>query len=155
MKARLYFELGHKLRQTAAINYGVRHSSQVAYNSSLAIFDLFHMLWRWWTLSPLLRRTRDKFHNSYLLREDPTEQSLLVRSRLFSSQWNWRPKNYWSLSQYSALSLVPQPNPAPSITQMCRGVGLILLGNRPVPTMQGLPQPMGGGRAAERWVSLI
>ena len=118
MKARLYFELGHKLRQTAAINYGVRHSSQVAYNSSLAIFDLFHMLWRWWTLSLLLRRTRDKFDNSYLLREAPTEQSLLVRSRLFSSQWNWRPKNYWSLTQYSALSLVPQPNPAPRVSRV-------------------------------------
>ena len=122
VKARLYFELGHKLRQTAAINYGVRHSSQVAYNSSLAIFDLFHMLWRWWTLSLLLRRTRDKFDNSYLLREDPTEQSLLVRSRLFSSQWNWRPKNYWSLSQYSALSLVPQPNPAPRVSNRCAEV---------------------------------
>ena len=119
VKARLYFELGHKLRQTAAINYGVRHSSQVAYNSSRAIFDLFHMLWRWWTLSPLLRWTRDKFDNSYLLREDPTEQSLLVRSRLFSSQWNWRPKNYWSLSQYSALSLVPQPNSAPRVSNRC------------------------------------
>ena len=43
VKARLYFELGHKLRQTAAINYRVRHSSQVAYNSSRAIFDLFHI----------------------------------------------------------------------------------------------------------------
>ena len=122
VKARLYFELGHKLRQTAAINYGVRHSSQVAYNSSLAIFDLFHMLRRWWTLFPLLRRTSDKFHNSYLLLEDPTEQSLLVRSRLFSSQWNWRPKNYWSLSQYSALSLVPQPNPAPRVSNRCAEV---------------------------------
>ena len=88
VKARLYFELGHKLRQTAAINYGVRHSSQVAYNSSLAIFDLFHMLRRWWTLFPLLRRTSDKFHNSYLLLEDPTEQSLLVRSKLFHHNEN-------------------------------------------------------------------
>ena len=111
VKARLYFELGHKLRQTAAINYRVRHSSQVAYNSSRAIFDLFHMLWRWWTLSPLLRWTRDKFDNSYLLREEVTEQSLLVRSRLFHQKETTEKamKNIEMLFQHSALSLVPQP----------------------------------------------
>ena len=111
VKARLYFELGHKLRQTAAINYRVRHSSQVAYNSSRAIFDLFHMLWRWWTLSPLLRWTRDKFDNSFLLREEATEQSLLVRSRLFHQKETTEKamKNIEMLFQHSALSLVPQP----------------------------------------------
>ena len=111
VKARLYFELGHKLRQTAAINYRVRHSSQVAYNSSRAIFDLFHMLWRWWTLSPLLRWTRDKFDNSFLLREEATEQSLLVRSRHFHQKETTEKamKNIEMLFQHSALSLVPQP----------------------------------------------
>ena len=111
VKARLYFELGHKLRQTAAINYRVRHSSQVAYNSSRAIFDLFHMLWRWWTLSPLLRWTRDKFDNSFLLREEATEQSLLVRSRLFHQKETTEKamKNIEMLFQHSALRLVPRP----------------------------------------------
>jgi len=111
VKARLYFELGHKLRQTAAINYRVRHSSQVAYNSSRAIFDLFHMLWWWWTLSPLLRWTLDKFDNSFLLREEATEQSLLERSRLFHQKETTEKamKNIEMLFQHSALSLVPQP----------------------------------------------
>ena len=111
VKARLYFELGHKLRQTAAINYGVRHSSQVAYNSSRAIFDLFSYavammnsfsfvevnMWQVWQLILIARRG----HGTIFTREIKT----------FSSKGNhWRP---WKILKccFSTQPLVWFPNP--------------------------------------------
>ena len=120
MKARLYFELGHKLRQTAAINYGVRHSSQVAYNSSLAIFDLFHML----CVATM---------NSFSFVEENTwqvSQLILIARRPHGTIFTRKIKTFFItmklkakkllevVSVLSPFSLVPQPNPAPRVSRV-------------------------------------
>ena len=124
VKARLYFELGHKLRQTAAINYGVRHSSQVAYNSSLAIFDLFHML----CVATM---------NSFSFVEENTwqvSQLILIARRPHGTIFTRKIKTFFItmklkakkllevVSVLSPFSLVPQPNPAPRVSNRCAEV---------------------------------
>ena len=113
VKARLYFELGHKLRQTAAINYRVRHSSQVAYNSSRAIFDLFHIFtccgddelfllcWGEHVTSLTTHSYCEKRPRNNLYSWD---QDFFIKRKPVKAM-----KNIEMLFQHSALSLVPQP----------------------------------------------